>query len=200
MVQDVRVWIDPSCPWCWQTVNWLLGLRGARVVALSWSIFSLELNASPEDAPFWESASRYGESLVALALARREGTDALERLYLSLGERLHAHGSRVSPALVREAAADANLPGIVERAIAMPDLVTEITDEFVRSRDASVFGVPTIQIGTDKVLYGPILSAPPLDEDRMILWEQVRGLSARPEFFELKRWPRDLRPGHRAPA
>ncbi len=200
MVQDVRVWIDPSCPWCWQTVNWLLDLRTAGVVALSWSIFSLELNASPDGAPFWESASRYGESLVALALARREGPDAFERLYMALGERLHDNGSKISPALVRKAATDANLPGIVEQAVAMPDLVTEITDEFVRSRDASVFGVPTIRIGTDKVFYGPILATPPLDEDRLVLWEQVKGLSARPEFFELKRWPRDLRPGQHAPA
>lgn len=198
MVQDVRVWIDPSCPWCWQTATWLVDLRKTGVVALSWSIFSLELNASPEGAPFWESASRYGESLVALALARREGPDAFERLYLALGERLHHNGSKISPALVREAATDAHLPGIVERAVAMPDLVTEITDEFVRSREASVFGVPTIQIGADKVLYGPILAAPPPDEDRMVLWEQVKGLSARPEFFELKRWPRDLRPGQRS--
>jgi len=162
---------------------------------LSWSIFSLELNASPDGAPFWEAASRYGESLIALALARRRSPDDFERLYLALGQRVHDQTSEISRALVREAADAAGLPGLVDRAITIPDLVTEITDEFYRSRDASVFGVPTIQIGTNKVLYGPLLATPPVGEDIGVLWEQIKGLSARPGFFELKRWPRDLRPG-----
>ena len=195
VTQDVRAWIDPSCPWCWQTARWLFDLREAGRVALSWSIFSLELNASPDGAPFWEAASRYGGALVALALARRQGTDDFERLYLALGQRLHDQDRDISPALVSEAADQAGLPGLADRASAMPDLVAEITQEFHRSRDASVFGVPTIQIGTDKVLYGPLLATPPTGEDILVLWEQINGLSARPGFFELKRWPRDLRPG-----
>ena len=195
MTHDVRVWIDPSCPWCWQTSRWLFDLREAGEVALSWSIFSLELNASPDGAPFWDSASRYGGALVALALARRQGTDEFERLYLGLGERSHDQGREISSSLVHEAEDAANLHGLLDRAMSMPDLVTEITDEFHRSRAASVFGVPTIQIGTDKVLYGPLMATPPVGEDIMVLWEQVKGLSARPGFFELKRWPRDLRPG-----
>ena len=195
MTQDVRVWIDPSCPWCWQTSRWLFDLRGAGRVALSWSIFSLELNASPDGAPFWDAASRHGESLVALALARRRSPDAFECLYLALGQRLHDQGREISPALVREAADAARLPGLVDQAIALPDLVTEITDEFYRARDASVFGVPTIQINADKVLYGPLLATPPDGKDIVVLWDQIKGLSSRPGFFELKRWPRDLRPG-----
>jgi hypothetical protein len=55
--------------------------------------------------------------------------------------------------------------------------------------------VPTVQIGTDKVMYGPILATSPTGTDTLVLWEQVTGLSGRPGFFELKRWPRDLRPG-----
>ncbi|MEA2614162.1 MAG: hypothetical protein QOI52_2121 [Chloroflexota bacterium] len=195
MKRDVRVWVDPSCPWCWQTCKWLFDLRDADVITLTWSIFSLELNASPDEAPFWDSTARYGEALVALALARRQGAEDIERLYRALGERMHDKGEAVSPALIREAAETAGLPGIVERALAMPALVTEITDELFRSRDSSVFGVPTIQIGTDKVLYGPLLATPPIGADTLVLWEQVTGLSARPGFFELKRWPRDLRPG-----
>jgi len=189
------VWVDPSCPWCWQTSRWLFDLRQAGLVSLSWSIFSLELNASPDGAPFWEAASRHGESLIALALARRTSAEDFEHLYRALGERLHDQRRENSPALVREAAADAGLTGLVDQAIAMPELAAEVIDEFHRSRDASVFGVPTIQIGTNKVLYGPLLATPPEGEDIVVLWEQIRGLSARPGFFELKRWPRDLRPG-----
>jgi protein-disulfide isomerase len=195
VTQEVRVWIDPSCPWCWQTAKWLFDLREAGVLTLTWSIFSLELNASPDNAPFWDSAAMYGESLVALALARRESPDSFERLYRAIGTRLHDQRAEMSEQLLHAAADAAGLHGLVERAIAVPELATEITEEYFSSRDASVFGVPTIQIGSDKVLYGPIMATPPEGDDALLLWEQIQGLSRGPGFFELKRWPRDLRPG-----
>ena len=71
----VRLWVDPSCPWAWQGAVWLRRLADAGLVALDWRIFSLELNSSEPDTPFWEACRRHGESLVALALARREGGD-----------------------------------------------------------------------------------------------------------------------------
>jgi hypothetical protein len=62
-----------------------------------------------------------------------------------------------------------------------------------RTRD--VFGVPTLQIGEGKVLYGPILAVGPIGPEAVALWAHVRGLADDDTFFELKRWPRDLRPG-----
>jgi len=33
----------------------------------------------------------------------------------------------------------------------------------------------------------------------MSLWNDVRGFAERDDLFELKRWPRDVRPGERTP-
>ena len=194
----VHVWLDPSCPWAWQTARWLRDLRDRGLLTLSYSLFSLELNASPLGTPFREAARLHGDALGALALARREGgAAALERLYVALGSREHEAKREQTPALLLEAAGEIGDPGLPERAASMPELDAELEAEFREARAASVFGVPTLRIGADKVIYGPLMALAPSGDDALTLWASIRELSARPDFFELKRWPRDVRPGHR---
>jgi hypothetical protein len=196
----VRVWIDPGCPWAWQGAVWLRRLADAGLVHLDWHIFSLELNSSEMDAPFWDACARHGESLVALALARRErGDDGFDRLYRELGHRLHDEKEPSSPELVRVAAAAADVPDIVDRAIEIPDLADEVRQEFVDARRESVFGVPTLGITDQPVVYGPVFALAPDGDDAAHLWEHTLWLMRRPDFFEMKRWPRDIRPGESAP-
>lgn len=191
----VRIWIDPSCPWAWQTSLWLRDLRDRGLVSLSWSIFSLELNASEPGTSFWEACQRHGESLVALALARRErGEAGFEALYGELGERVHEQDGETHDQIAL-AAAHTGMDGLPDRARAIPDLADEVTLEFQEARAQGVFGVPTLRISQDKVVYGPLVAANPSGDDAVALWEQTKGLSARADFFELKRWPRDVRPG-----
>ncbi len=179
MPTPVAIWIDPGCPWAWQTAVWLRRLSDAGRV---------------------EPCERQGESLVALALARREGgNDAFERLYVPLGRRLHDEKLEMSPALVRKAAAEAGMPDIVDRAIDMPDLPDELRRAYQDARDLSAFGVPTLQIDDTKVMYGPVIAFAPEGEEAERLWEHTLWLAERPDFFELKRWPRDIRPGETAP-
>jgi predicted DsbA family dithiol-disulfide isomerase len=196
MRADVRAWVDPSCPWAWQTVRWLLELRERRLVDLSWSLFSLEVNSSPPGIPFAEAATRHGASLVALALAREEGgSPAFEALYRELGTRLHDAKIDPSVDLVRSAAADAGLEGLVDRASARPELGDALVEEHREARALDVFGVPTLAIDGCKVVYGPIVANAPTGDHALALWDVVRGFAQRDDLFELKRWPRDVRPG-----
>ena len=200
MPVPVGLWIDPGCPWAWQGAEWLRRLAVAGRVELHWRLFSLELNALPPATPFWEACQRDGEALVALALARREGGDlAVERLYDAIGHRLYVEKQEPSPELVRNAAGDAGMPGIVDRAVGMDELTEEVTQEFLDARGRSVFGVPTLQIGDTKVIYGPIMALAPEGEEADRMWEHTLWLAERDDFFELKRWPRDIRPGQTAP-
>ncbi len=196
----VGLWIDPGCPWAWQCSVWLRRLADAGRIELDWRLFSLELNALSPETPFWEACQRDGEALVALALARREGGNpAFERLYGAIGSRLHIAKEEPHPDVIRAAAADATMPDIVDRAVAMIDLTEEIRQEFEDARHRSVFGVPTMEIGDAKVLYGPIMAIAPEGAEAEQLWDHARWLAERPDFFELKRWPRDIRPGETGP-
>lgn len=193
----VTVWVDPSCPWAWQTARWLRDLRDQGLVDLRWRLYSLELNATfQDDLGFDDAAATYGAALKALALARREGGDsAFERLYVSLGERLHDEGVPMSHALLGEVAADAGIPDVPVRAGADPRLAQEVVDEFRAGRDASVFGVPTLEIDGAAPIYGPILPFAPRGDEAREWWTHLGWLAMRPDFFELKRWPRTSRPG-----
>jgi hypothetical protein len=192
----VRLWIDPGCPWAWQGAMWLRRMAGTGRVEIDWRIFSLELNSSEPGTPFWDACQRHGESLVALALARRQdGGAAFERLFLAFGRRLHQEGGQPSGELFRQAAIDAGMPGVIDRAVALPDLVDAVEREFIDARDEGVFGVPSLGIADNKVIYGPVLALAPEGGDADQLWEHTLWLAERPDFFELKRWPRDTKPG-----
>jgi predicted DsbA family dithiol-disulfide isomerase len=192
----VRVWLDPSCPWAWQASVWLREVRDRGAIDLAYGLFSLEVNAAEPGIPLGQAAERYGASLVALALARREGGDVgFEALYVELGRRLHEAKREIDASLLSEAADAAGLPGLPARAAADPSLAAEVLEEYHAARAEDAFGVPTLKIADDKVVYGPIIAVAPMGVAALSLWERVRGLADDPMFFELKRWPRDVRPG-----
>jgi predicted DsbA family dithiol-disulfide isomerase len=196
----VEAWVDPACPWAWQAAAWLRELRDVGHLEIAWRLFSLELNATPADMPFWEASQLYGAAHVSLVLAERgSGTAGFEALYVALGRRLHEEREAMTPETLGAAAGEAELEGLVDRALTDPSLAVEVTERYRQARQRDVFGVPTVSIGGSKPAYGPIMSKAPTGADATSWWEHVRWLVERPEFFELKRWPRDLRPGEAPP-
>jgi predicted DsbA family dithiol-disulfide isomerase len=192
----LTVWIDPGCPWAWQTARWVRGLRDRGTFAIEWRLFSLEVNTAGLDMPFAEAADRYGEALTAMALAHRDGGDpALEAYYVALGEMLHGEGEPVSPEVVRRAADVAGMPGLVDRATADPSLVDEVRQAYRDSRELDVFGVPTLRLGDAPPVYGPIMPIAPEGDEALEWWRHVAWLIGRDDIYELKRWPRSRRPG-----
>jgi hypothetical protein len=92
------------------------------------------------------------------------------------------------------------MPDLVDRAVALPELTGVVRQEFLDARRESVFGVPTLGIADLKVIYGPVFAlAPQRDEEAARLWEHTLWMASRPDFFEMKRWPRDIRPGETTP-
>jgi DSBA-like thioredoxin domain len=154
------------------------------------------VNASDPDADFWDPTRHFSEAHVALVLARREGgSQAFEDLYVAIGHHLHDQKQEMSPELLKEAIVDVGLGDLLERAIADPRLAHEVIGEHQAARAQSVFGVPTLALDDSKVLYGPIIPVAPADEEALEWWSHIRWLLERPDFFELKRWPRDIKPG-----
>lgn len=197
VVPHLRVWVDPGCPWAWQTASWLRNLRDGGHLSLEWRIFSLELNSSDPSTEFWEAARINGEALVSLARARRDwGQEGFERLFWALGRRRHDEDARPSPQLVRAAAIEAGMEGLVEAAVAEPELSELIRNEYEDARLQDVFGVPTLQmLPAGSAIYGPIMPEVPEGTEALEWWSHIRFALEHEELYELKRWPRSRPPG-----
>src|SRR5713226_162304 len=81
---------DPLCPLAWRTALWVREARKVRPVDVQWRLFSLEVVNRKENAEP-DYVNGYGWiALRTLALARRHGgNDAIERLYVALGNAQH---------------------------------------------------------------------------------------------------------------
>jgi hypothetical protein len=163
--------------------------------AIEWRLFSLEVNSAGLDVPFAEATARYGESLTALALARREqGESAFEAYYAAIGTILHDQGAAISAQTARQAADAADMPGLVDRAADDRTLPEEVVQEYRDAREIDVFGVPTLQLEDALPIYGPILPEAPQGDEALDWWHHVSWLIAHDDLYELKRWPRPRRP------
>jgi 2-hydroxychromene-2-carboxylate isomerase len=193
---------DPRCPWAWQAAKWIREVEAVRDIEVRWGLFSLLLVNEHREELEPAVRDQMHLPLRTLELTRREaGNDGIARAYAAIGERLHDRVPRpeVSRELVRDALADAGIdPDLVDRAMADPSTEQALAAEHQTVVDAvGAFGVPTIVLPSGRGIFGPVTAVAPTGGDAGELWDHVRWLAERAEFFELKR-VRDRKPGQAA--
>jgi protein-disulfide isomerase-like protein with CxxC motif len=197
VTERIRFYFDPTCPWAWQTAIWIREVEGVRDVRVDWRLFSLRLVNESMDDPLTDTSARSVPALRALALVGREhGNDALARLYVAIGERIHDREGDLSVELLREALSSAGLePETVDRAMADPATAEDVRAQHREAVDTvQGFGVPTIVLESGRGIFGPVVSVAPTGEEAGLVWDHVRWLTDYDGFFELKR-ERDRRAG-----
>lgn len=213
-MSGVELYIDPVCPYCWQTSVWLRQVQRLTDLQVTWRFISLRFvneargyDGAPELYP---TVHRQGTRLLRVLAAVREhaGNEAVGVLYARLGDQLweaeppapgdldavlavHAAGIDPRPALVAA--------GLPERLAAALDdegydalLQRETADALRRAGD----DVGTPIIGLDPpdgpAFFGPVIAELPADEDAVALFDAVERLARWPGFAELKRSQRGL--------
>lgn len=183
---------DPLCPLAWRTALWVREARKERPIDVNWRLFSLEVVNRKEGAtPNFQADGSWAAERT-LALARRQGgNDAMERLYVALGDAAHGHKESLKDLNVLRAAAEkADLnPGLVDEALADESTIHDVLadhEEAVSRYHA--FGVPTIAFEESNVgFYGPIINTVPQGEEAAELWDYTAWALRQPNLFELKR-------------
>ena len=125
-------------------------------------------------------------------MARRSGgNEAVERLYVALGQARHERRENLSNESVIEAAFEqAGLDrSLVRRALDDQSIYEEAAAdhrESVQSYDA--FGVPWLVLNGQRFGFlGPIISEVPQGQAALDLWEHTAWFLAQPSFYEIKR-------------
>jgi 2-hydroxychromene-2-carboxylate isomerase len=190
--QHVRFLFDPACPWAWRASRWVREVAKVRPLEIEWGFLSLGyINRDNMDDERRARAEQTKPVLRMLELARRQhGNDAVDRLYLALGEAVHERKQKLEDHNVwRQALARAELPeDLLTQAQAATELDAELERRYDEALSAGAIGTPTLYFnGGDAPFYGPVIDAVPSDEDAGALWDHLSWVATQPYFYEFKR-------------
>jgi len=193
MSTSVRFWVDPICPWCWVTSQWIREIADERDLEITWEPISLLIKNEPApDSAFYDPLQwSYGLLRVMESVRSTEGEAAVGDLYVEYGRRIHHDGVRMFDA------------ALALDAIGLDPAHAEATtdeqwDKEITSRMESGLalvgndvGTPIISFfaddGREVAIFGPVITKVPEREKALRLWDTVVTLTELEEFWELKR-------------
>lgn len=187
----VTLWLDPVCPFSWNTARWLRAVAERCEVAVEWRQMSLAvLNEGREMAPPQQARMRDSQQLGRLmaAIARERGPEGWVAAYFALGDRYFEQAEPVGAGLIEHVLAAAGA-----RETTAGALGDESWDEAVRrqhqaAQDAlgETGGSPILRIG-EHTFFGPVLTGVPAPENTLALFDAVATLAATEQFTQLQR-------------
>ena len=186
----VTLWLDPVCPFSWNTARWLRAVAEKTGSAIDWQLMSLAvLNEGRELPPAQQTRMRDSLKVGRLmgAIAREQGTAGWTAAYFAFGERYFDRSEPLNDSLVAHVLTTA---GVGATAVAMSN--TSL-DEFVREQHQAgqdalgeTGGSPILRID-GHTFFGPVLTALPDAEAATALFHAVGTLAATPQFTQLQR-------------
>jgi len=188
---SINFHFDPLCPLAWRTALWMREVRNLRPVDIHWRLFSLEV-VNRKEGVEPDYVSNGWAALRTLALAQRQkGNEAVEKLYIALGNAQHGRRESIRECAGVEACAEQAGFGkdFVEVALSDENTIQDVLNDHQEAvKRYQAFGVPTIAIeGSNVGFYGPIIHSVPYGEEAADLWDYTAWALKQPNIFELKR-------------
>jgi hypothetical protein len=190
----VEFWVDPICPWCWVTANWIVTeVAPHRELDVSWQPISLlfKNNPDPESQYYENSAATHRMLRVMEAIRAARGEDAVFAWYWQCGTRIHHDKDKFFD--LAEALAHVGLDR--DLALAADDESWDV--ELRRRMDLGLelvgddVGTPIIAFGcgdgTKRGIFGPVLTRVPATDKSLQVWDAMAALTTLDGFWELKR-------------
>jgi len=193
----VDIFVDPACPFAFQTARWVLEVAKVRNIATTCNVMSLaELNGgkpdlTPEWAEWLEKAWRPVRVLTAARLAH--GQDVMWPLYLAMATQIHVGKVEDYDVVIANALAEAGLPAELAAAADSSEFDDEVRASHHRGMDlvGMDVGTPVIHVpGADDetvAFFGPVITRLVTGEVAGKLWDGTLLVAATPGFFEIKR-------------
>ena len=188
--EQIRFYVDPRCPWCYQTSRWARRLEALGEVSIDWRPFSLEVVNNGDDGRRAPDSGSAPALRLLLAVRSLSGNRAAGDFYSSIAGAVHQHGRAADdPDALREALVDAGVdPAIAPDVLADPASWDAVLAEHdAVSEEHRAFGVPTIVLDGGDVMFGPIIVDVPDDAEAVELWRHFAWLTRNRNFAELKR-------------
>lgn len=189
---SVDFFVDPICPYTYQTSLWLREVRSRVDLSINWRFFSLEEIRREPGAPHaWELITATGWPLLRVAaLLRRESQEACEAWYEAAAHAIHIDALKASDEDVARELLHSigKSESLWDTAINDSTTSEDVrTDHVFAVEHHGAFGVPLVVIGNGHAMFGPVVVPAPNGDDAMKLWEIAKSSADFPGLFEIKR-------------
>jgi 2-hydroxychromene-2-carboxylate isomerase len=188
--EQIRFYVDPRCPWCYQTSRWARRLEALGEVSIDWRPFSLEVVNKGDDGRRAPDSGSAPALRLLLAVRSLAGNGAAGDFYSAIAGAVHHQGKAADdPDALREALLAAGVdPNIAPEVLDDPASWDAVLAEHdAVSEEHRAFGVPTIVLAGGDVMFGPIIVEVPDDAEAVELWRHFSWLTRNSNFAELKR-------------
>jgi hypothetical protein len=193
MATSVRFWVDPICPWCWTTSQWIRRIAADKGLEITWEPISLFVkNDVQPDSPGYERLSWTHGLLRVMESVRAAGhEDRLGDLYTEYGRRVHHNGERLWDAeLALESVGLDTSHATAAKDDTWDVALLERMNEGLALVGPDV-GTPIIAFrrpdGREVAIFGPVITKAPAHEDGLAMWDAFVTLTSLDEFWEIKR-------------
>jgi predicted DsbA family dithiol-disulfide isomerase len=187
----VTLWLDPVCPFSWNTARWLDAVAENTGLTIDWQLMSLAvLNKARELPPAQQARMRDSLQVGRLmaAIAREQGTASWTAAYFAFGERYFDRSEPLNDSLVAHVLTTAGVRDVTAAAISDTSLDELVRDQHQAAQDAlgETGGSPILRID-GHTFFGPVLTALPDTEATTALFQAIGTLAATPQFTQLQR-------------
>lgn len=187
----LTLWLDPVCPFSWNTARWLSSAAEQAGLDLEWRLMSLAiLNAGRELPEPQQARMRDSRQVGRLMVALRDelGADAIAKAYFAFGHRYFDESAALDDDLVKHVLAAAGAHNVTAAALSDASLDVAVEASHQASQDAlgEATGSPLITIDGHTV-FGPVLTSVPAADKTSMIFEAVATLVRTAEFTQLER-------------
>ena len=187
----VTLWLDPVCPFSWNTARWLRAVAEKTGLTIEWQLMSLAvLNEGQELPPAQQARMRDSQQIGRLmaAIAREHASAGWTAAYFAFGERYFDRSEPVDANLVAHVLMTVGARGATTAAVSDASLDDFVRHQHQAGQDAlgDTGGSPILRID-EHTFFGPVLTALPDAEATTALFDAVATLAATPQFTQLQR-------------
>jgi 2-hydroxychromene-2-carboxylate isomerase len=187
----VTLWVDPVCPFSWNTARWLRVVADKTGMAVDWQLMSLAVLNEGRELPAPQQARMHDSQQVGrlmAAIAREKGAAGWTAAYFAFGERYFDGSEPLDDSLVAHVLAAAGARDTAAAVISDASLDEVVRRGHQEAQDAlgETGGSPILRVD-GHAFFGPVLTAVPDAEDSVALFDAIATMGAVPQFAQLQR-------------
>ena len=192
---QVTLWLDPVCPFSWNTARWLAEVADKAGFDIDWRLMNLAILNEGRELPPPQRARMNDSRLVGrlMAALRRElGSSGLAAAYFAFGEMYFDQSAPLDAELVKYVLHVAGARDTTPATLSDSSFDAVVLQSHQSSQEALGETGGSPMLGIDgRTFFGPVLTSVPEADAALTLFDAVAALAMTPEFSQLQR-PRTL--------